>query len=1771
MKTIKDVPAWLLVLSQSLYAVPMQAVERQPSPAPAAEPRAAASVSTPGVDQQPPAASAGTPAPVRANRRVPAVKPVPRTPVFSVWPTSDELFRARVFEEPLVPVNGQPTPEDTRALASALRSYQQAGSGESVDALVGYLEGHSLSPWRPSLQLNMGLAYLRTGYYSRALRALEESWSVAQGAKDLRGKAVADRALGELVRLSARFGQLQRLEEFLHIAEGRDVGGSAAEMIEQGKQGLWLIRHVPQRTLRCGPIGLDRILALAKPGQPPNPSVEAFSASAHGTTLLQMHDLAKAAGLAFQMAKRVDQSAEIPTPALIHWSVGHFAAALRSEPRGLLIEDPTFGPARWVSHRVVHSEASGYALVREGGLPRGWRSVDQGEAGTVWGMGPTPGDDPQRQRPCDGQSGGSSGGGGGCSGGQCPTRMAQYSFHTMLVSLHVFDTPVGYAPPRGPSVQFSVSYHQREVFQPQIFTYFNLGPKWTSNWVSYVEDDPTATGQPANVYLRGGGQETLTGFDTVTGAYAYSVSTRARLVKVSDDPVVYERRLPDGSVDVYAQPDGTLAFPRKVFLTRSVDPQGNALSLTYDSSLRLVAITDAMGQVSTLTYGLASDPLKITRVTDPFGRYASFDYDTAGRLARITDVIGIHSSFEYGAADFIKSLTTPYGTTTFRTAEAGRLRWLEASDPLGGTERLESVNDIREALTGVDFTFFPAQLANSEYPTGFHFMDPVFSSSYFWYRNTFFWSKRAHALAPGDYTAAKLTHWAHTASGAQTSGAIENEREPLESMRTFYKYPGQASMIREGTHPSPSGVGRVVEDGSSQIWQYEYNARGLKTKEVDPLGRETVFVYGTNNVPDASPTTGEGMDLLQVKQKNLASPGGYDLLQTFSYNSQHLPLTVTDAAGQTTTFTYLSDGRRHTVVSPPRGGLAAAERTTTYSYYADNAPSGAGRLQAATGPSTAQGSPTTSYTYDGYGRVQAVTDSDGYTVAYDYDSLDRRTRIAFPDGTYEEIVYNRLDAEKHRDRAGRWSYAFHDALRREVSSRDSLGRTITKQWCSCGSLDKVIDSDGDTTTWERDLQGRITREVRSDGSATAFTFYNTIGLLKQKQDAKNQVASYEYFLDNSLKQITYTNAPIPTPAVSFTYDTAYSRRATMTDGTGTTTYSYHPVGASPTLGARLLQAVDGPLSADTVSYSYDELNRRTARSVNDTTETRTYDALGRVTTETNALGTFANGYVGATHRRQSVTYPNGQTTTYSYSGTTGDMRQREITNERTGGDLLSRFQYTYSPVGNITTWTQQVDSNPARVYDFSYDAADQLTAAAYRTTGPSPATLKRYAYTYDFAGNRTSEQVDDSVTLQTYDGMNRITLRQPGGTLHFAGTLNESATVSIQGKPAEVDATNAFRGQAQTSGGTNTVVLMASDPSGNVRTNTYEVSISGTTRTFAYDSNGNLTSDGARTFEWDAEDRLVAVIQGARRTELTYDGLGRKTRIVEKDNGTTTTERRFVWSEMEMVEERDAAGGTVVRRFFSRGIQEGTAVFFQTKDHLGSIREVTDSAGGLVARYDYDPYGRFSQTFGTRKPLFGYADQYADPGSAGAPQAGLYYYRSRHYDPETGRFLSEDPIRSGTSPTYYAYVGNNPVVRIDPYGLASTRCKNCGDKGPDVQNAFNQFCRLMLVNGQCAMALVKLGLTRCAAQLCTDGLDVNCNLPEQSACGATFGGEQVILFGAAFGRDCPAPRPGATLAHEIAHKCGVGCDVYHPFYCPYEKSLPNRDAADSVGEACSQP
>ena len=728
------------------------------------------------------------------------------------------------------------------------------------------------------------------------------------------------------------------------------------------------------------------------------------------------------------------------------------------------------------------------------------------------------------------------------------------------------------------------------------------------------------------------------------------------------------------------------------------------------------------------------------------------------------------------------------------------------------------------------------------------------------------------------------------------------------------------------------------------------------------------FVYDTN-----------GIDLLEIRQ---ATGAANDLLRRVSYNSQHEPLTDTDAAGQTTKFTYDSRGQILTRKN-------AKNETTTFDYGDGTVARPLGYLTSITSPQFNGASATTTFAYDSANRVRTVTDPDSYTTVTDYDNLDRPTQITYPDGTTRQFQYAQdfgqgvmtiLDLTSSKDRRGLWTTRHYNGSRQMDSITDPLNRTTHFGWCSCGSLTGITDSKNQITTFNRDLQGRVYQKVFADNTVINYlydgqTSANSVGAssrLKSSTDAKNQRTNYSYFTDDNVQQISYTNTSgqslnPPTPSVSFTYDSTYNRVKTMVDGTGTTIYTYNPITASPMLGAGRLGSIDGPITNDIITFNYDELGRVTGRSINGTANSSSwsFDSLGRISSTVNKLGTFTNAYVGVTDRLSKVTYPGGTTVNYSYFPNAQDKRLQEIKNLAPKNALISQFDYTYDQEGQILTWTNNYPGlNPAsQRLDLTYDNADQLIAAPLKNASTN-GLIKQYTYGYDFAGNRTSEQVGTSTTASIPNIVNELTSQN---------------------------------------GGTN--------------------------RTLTYDPNGNLVNDGAkRTFEWDAANRLTAVnYTGTKnRTEFSYDGLSRMSKIVEKAGTKVQSTQKFVWCGMERCEYRDA-NDALTLYIYPQGQYKGTTPYYFTRDHLGSIREMLKSDGTVGGRCDYDPYGR-STTVKTAVPDFNFTGFYRHSVS------NLDFAVYRAYDPDLGRWLNRDPIGERGGLNLYAYADNTVTGAIDPDG-----------------------------------------------------------------------------------------------------------------------------------------
>lgn len=1506
---------------------------------------------------------------------------------FSQIPTDDEIYAVHFFEEPLVPAKGAFSGEENMALVYALAAYSQRKISDDFEPLLTFLDEHPRSRWQGALLANLGIVYRRSGYYSLALKAWEQSWYLIKHEKEQKIKTLADKVMSELLMINAWVGRQDEMQKLLEEVKDRTIEGPATERIAAAKYALHIMKTRPEVSFKCGPFAIEVIKANKSAGKAVfNKKIFAVTSTSKGFSLFELQKMAAENGLKYQMAFR-SAGAPVIFNAVVHWKLDHYSALL-SEANGYLkCHDATaasqYGLQFWLSPAALDSSASGYFLVPAGALPKGWRKVNEEEGSKIFGKGNSPPDNGNNVTPTDPQIPDNS-----CN----MTPMAQSNVHAGAVSLHIFDRPVYYTPPKGPSMFWEVRYHHRDTYQPANFTYANMGPKWTFNWLSYIIDDPNNPTANASVYVMGGGVKTFTGFDITTQRYQPHIQTSDVLVRIC--PNCYEIRHPDGSKEVYARSDGNTSNGRKIFLTKKVDATGIELSLTYDANLRITAIVDALGQVTTIGYQ-NTDIYKITRVTDPFGRLASFQYDGSGRLISITDMIGIVSAFQYNTSDFIQQMTTPYGVTRFIADDGIGVRSLETHFPLGEKERVE----FREQAPGIgDESVVPSN--------GFN--------QYLTYRNTFFWDKKAMSVAPGVYTSAKIFHWLHGSAITGENGSIsplfESIKEPLEN-RVWYSYQNQNHPIFEnqGMSPKPAREARILDDGTEQARDYTYNKLGYVTTSTDPVGRKLTYVYDTTFI-----------NLLEVRQ---TTGSANDLLAKYTYNKKYQPLTYRDASGLTTRYTYNTAGQLLTVKNPKN-------EVTTYTYNSK------GYLTKLTGPVTGS---STLFTYDGYGRLRTVTDPEGYKITTDYDVLDRPTVITYPDGSYEQFVYDRLDAVHKRDRIGRWSHTIYDSLRRESANIDPLGRITQFIWCKCGSIAEIIDPLKNITTFNRDIRGRITTKTYNDGKSINYVYENTTSRIKQVTDAKGQTKNYTYFADDNLKSLSYTNAVVSTPTVSFTYDANYNRVLTMVDGTGTTKYAYK--NAASGLGSNMLSSVDGPLSSDVIKYTYDSVGRVSSRSINNVPSSMLYDPMGRLTNETNALGSFGYQYVNQTSRLSSVNYPNGQRVEYTYYPNASDNRLKQIWNRNSDGSTLSKFIYEYDKVGQITKWTQQEDSATINYDDLTYDLSDQLIAATKKSQ-INNSIIKQYAYQYDKAGNRTSEQVDNTITSSVHNTLNQLTAQQSGGPMRFFGKINEAATVQLQNLTSK-DTVQAFFDSASKSfegfvrmlpASANRIRITAKDFSGNNNTRVFNDTIlvgNGTNNTLTYDNNGNTVSSAnpAVTYGWDAEDRLVKITMGANVTEFVYDGLSR--RVAEKLNGSIV--KRWLWDGNALAEERNSAGSTVTKRFFAQGEQIAGVNYYFFKDHLGSVREMKDANGMLMARYIYDPYGRRSKISGAMEADFGFTGHYYHAGTT----MHLTLYRA--YTASQGRWLSRDPLGESEGTNLYQYVSNNPIDFIDRYGQDKTQ------------------------------------------------------------------------------------------------------------------------------------
>jgi RHS repeat-associated protein len=862
---------------------------------------------------------------------------------------------------------------------------------------------------------------------------------------------------------------------------------------------------------------------------------------------------------------------------------------------------------------------------------------------------------------------------------------------------------------------------------------------------------------------------------------------------------------------------------------------------------------------------------------------------------------------------------------------------------------------------------------------------------------------------------------------------------------------------------------------TATIW--EFNTTGNPVRRTDALGHQRVYVLD----PRMNVVREEGWE-------NLGSPGAPNRVlrsvEEKTYDARGRLLSVTEAAGtplsRTTTYTYLPDGRLHTVVEPSVV-LAGRTRTVTYTY------DDAGRRQTVTetgllGDGTSYTDVTT-YTLDengavltedgpradvadvytfGYGTsgvLASVTQPGGLTTTYlDHTALELPRRVVDPNGVQTTYTY---------DGAGRVLTASAEGDTTSFTYTPS-GKLATATWPGVGAFTYGYDDLDRVTSISNGLEERVTYQYEGDSEnitraeiqdaqagvhkATSFEYDAERRLIRMIGSA-NSVTEYGYDWAGNRVSHKDPNGRI----VSAVYD-ALGRQVRITrPGDIVTHYGYD--------GRDRRSRVTDPNGVVT-TYTYDDrghLYRETSADAG--TSTHTYDAAGHLTSRTDARGTVVQYQNDALGRRTRIDFPHDADVTYTYdscpngkgrlcrvvdqAGTSEYVlsRKGEVVEERrTLHGVVYVTGYGYGPGGRL----DRITYPGGRQVKYSYGTVGEIVAVTTIPVNQAEQVVASGITYKPFGGIATVAYGNGLARQLTYDSQYRVSgLRTPGVQdwtygRDLAGRITSivdnldaggSRTFGYDALGRLASATGRWGSLAWTYDGvgnrrTQSAPEGASTYTYQAGTNRLEAVSGAAPATFGYDAAGNMTSENGRVFRYDDNARLNEAVGASGVGLYTYDA--RQRRVTKAVGGNTTVFHSDRWD--RLLAETDMSGAVLQVDYVYLGREPiakatGATLEFIHTDHLGTPQVMTDAARAKVWGIEARPFGDDAGTQGSGVLKLRFPGQYHDE------ETGLHQNGRRDYAPTLGRYVESDPIGLQGGLGRYVYVGASPLMASDPLGL----------------------------------------------------------------------------------------------------------------------------------------
>ena len=781
-----------------------------------------------------------------------------------------------------------------------------------------------------------------------------------------------------------------------------------------------------------------------------------------------------------------------------------------------------------------------------------------------------------------------------------------------------------------------------------------------------------------------------------------------------------------------------------------------------------------------------------------------------------------------------------------------------------------------------------------------------------------------------------------------------------------------------------------VTDGESNATTYVRDYAGRVLQRVDRLGYTNSFTYSTNGFAVTLADKLGRTTTITRNTTNLPTRVDYPdgSFETWTYNQYGQALTRHLRNGGTGTFTYYGTGESCGSPGDLKTRTDPLGNTSTFTWTPAGLPSAL---------TDARGN-TRAFVYDWRGQLRSVTNADNTVVSFHYDAFGNRTNVT--------------------DELGRRTQFTYDEYNRLKTIQDSLSRVTTYDYgrtpgcTNCGPVSlvsRITDPAGKVTEFSYDGGGRLTNETSAAGTAEASTTawtYDAAGRRKGQTDANGNVYTWVY--DAASRVVAETNAL--GQVNTSTYD-AIGNRLSRTDGAGiVTTWTYDSLNRVTATGS-------GTLSYE---YGYDTGGRRTTMKtkvnnvITDTT-TYSYNARDQLLTKIDPSGfTLSYGY-DAVGSRTNLSIGSVLNQVYSY-----DNRNR--VSSITGNGKTTMF--IYDAAGRLAAQTLPNGATVTNVFD----DANQLLNRVHKRSDAS--TVALFGYGYDLSGNRTNMTTVEGVNSYAYDEHNWLTSAgYPDGRV-------EEFEHDAVGNRTELDDNN-LGVTAYTYGSGNRLLASTSA----TQTNAYSYDgagrmtnqvVNGRPRAYAYSFRSQMTSladtNGTSfSYEFDGSGNRTKASNGCLTSRFVYDGpnvvldLNASNQVVHAYVNAPGTDRT--------IEQIDFAGGQARNRYV-----------YHT-DGLGSVVALTDNNQQMAKSYSYEAFGKIRvESLSLTMDRYTYTAREAIGDSL-----GFCYYRGRVYDPNTGRFTSEDPLGFVDGPNAYWYLRNVPNGGVDPFGLSPEDIKAAFD------------------------------------------------------------------------------------------------------------------------------